>query len=50
MVNLLTGDMKSAYKYLLDLVHYYEGDVKSQGQELYEQLKNENGDGRNRNS
>jgi CBS domain-containing protein len=27
MVNLLTGDMKSAYKYLLDLVQYSRSDV-----------------------
>ena len=39
MVNLLTGDMKSAYKYLLDLVHYSKGDVKVEAQELSEQLK-----------
>ena len=39
MVNLLTGDMKSAYKYLLDLVQYSRGDVKVQAQELSEQLK-----------
>jgi eukaryotic-like serine/threonine-protein kinase len=39
MVNLLTGDMKSANKYLLDLVRYSRGDVKVQAQELSEQLK-----------
>ena len=39
MVNLLTGDMKSAYKYLLDFVHYSKGDVKAEAQELSEQLK-----------
>ena len=39
MVNLLTGDTKSAYKYLLDLVHYSKGDVKAEAQELSEQIK-----------
>ena len=39
MINLLTGNMKSAYKYLLDLVQYTRGDVKVQVQELSEQLK-----------
>jgi serine/threonine protein kinase len=39
MVNLLTGDMKSAYKYLLDLIHYSKGDVKVEAQELSEQIK-----------
>jgi len=39
MVNLLTGDMKSAYKYLLDLVHYSKGDVKVEARELSEQIK-----------
>lgn len=39
MVNLLTGDMTSAYMYLLDLVHYSRGEVKVQAQELSEQLK-----------
>ena len=39
MVNLLTGDMKSAYKYLLDFVHYSKGDVKIEAQELSEQIK-----------
>ena len=39
MVNLLIGDMVSAYKYLLDLVHYSKGDVKVQAQELSEQIK-----------
>jgi len=39
MVNLLTGDMKSAYKYLLDFVHYSKGDVKVEAQELSEQIK-----------
>ncbi len=39
IVNLLTGDMTSAYKYILDLVHYSQGDVKTQAQELSEQLK-----------
>ena len=39
MVNLLTGDMTSAYKYLLDLVQYSRGDVKVEAQELSEQIK-----------
>ena len=39
MVNLLTGDMKSAYKYLLDFVHYSKGEVKAEAQELSEQIK-----------
>ena len=39
MVNLLTGDMKSAYKYILDLIHYSKGDVKAEAQELSEQIK-----------
>jgi hypothetical protein len=38
MVNLLTGDMKSVYKYLLDLVHYSKGDVKVEAQGLSEQI------------
>ncbi len=33
------GDMKSADKYLLDLVQYSRGNVKVQAQELSEQLK-----------
>jgi hypothetical protein len=39
MVNILTGDMKSVYKYLLDLIHYSKGDVKAKAQELSEQIK-----------
>ena len=39
MINMLTGDLPVSYKYLLDLVHYSRGDVKSQAQELSEQLK-----------
>jgi hypothetical protein len=39
MINMLTGDMATAYKYLLDLVHYSKGDVKAEAQELSEQLK-----------
>jgi serine/threonine protein kinase len=39
MINMLTGDMKSAYKYLLDLIHYSKGDVKAEAQELSEQIK-----------
>jgi len=39
MVNLLTGDMKSAFKYLMDLVNYAEGDVKILARELSEQIR-----------
>jgi serine/threonine protein kinase len=39
MINLLTGDIPNAYKYLLDLVHYSKGDVKVEAQELSEQIK-----------
>jgi hypothetical protein len=39
MVNLLTGDIKSAYKYLLDFILYSKGDVKVVAQELSEQIK-----------
>ena len=39
MMSFSTGDMASAYKYLLDLVHYSKGDVKTEAQELSEQLK-----------
>jgi len=39
MINLLTGDIPTAYKYLLDLVHYSKGDVKAEAQELSEQIK-----------
>jgi len=39
MINLLTGDIPTAYKYLLDLVHYSKGDVKVEAQELSEQIK-----------
>jgi hypothetical protein len=39
LINLITGDITSAYKYLLDLVHYSRGDVKVQAQELSEQIK-----------
>jgi serine/threonine protein kinase len=38
IVNLLSGDMKSAYMYLLDLIHYSKGDVKIEAQELSEQI------------
>jgi hypothetical protein len=31
--------MKSAYKYILDLIHYSKGDVKAEAQELSEQIK-----------
>ena len=39
MINLLTGDIPTAYKYLLDLVHYSKGDVKVEARELSEQIK-----------
>jgi len=39
MINMLTGDIPTAYKYLLDLVHYSKGDVKVEAQELSEQIK-----------
>ena len=39
MINLLTGDITTAYKYLLDLVHYSKGDMKVEAQELSEQIK-----------
>ena len=39
MINLLTGDIPTAYKYLLDLVHYSKGDVKTEARELSEQIK-----------
>ena len=39
MINLLTGDMKSAYLFLLDLVHHSKGDVKLDARELSEQIK-----------
>ena len=39
MINLLTGDIPTAYKYLLDLIHYSKGDVKVEAKELSEQIK-----------
>jgi serine/threonine protein kinase/predicted negative regulator of RcsB-dependent stress response len=39
MINMLTGDILSSYKYLLDLVHYSTGNEKAHAQELSEQLK-----------
>jgi hypothetical protein len=36
---MLTGDIPTSYKYLLDLVHYSKGDVKAEAHELSEQLK-----------
>jgi serine/threonine protein kinase/Flp pilus assembly protein TadD len=39
MVNLLTGDLASAYNYLSDLVNYAEGDVKTAAMELSEQIR-----------
>ena len=40
MINLLTGDIATAYNYLSDLVTYAEGDVKADVMELSEQLRN----------
>ena len=39
MINLVTGDLPTSYKYLLDLVHYSKGDMKVEAQELSEQIK-----------
>ncbi len=39
MINMLTGDIQTAYKYLLDLAHYSKGDVKSEARELAEQIQ-----------
>jgi len=39
MINMLTGDLQTSYKYLLDLVHYSKGDVRADAQELSEQIK-----------
>jgi hypothetical protein len=39
MINMLTGDISTAYKYVLDLVQYSKGDVKAEAQELADQLK-----------
>ena len=39
MINLLTGDLATSYKYLLDLVHYSKGGVKVETRELSEQIK-----------
>ena len=39
MINILTGDLKSAYKYLVDLEHYSKGNVKVEAKELSEQIK-----------
>jgi serine/threonine protein kinase len=39
MISMVTGDIATAYKYLLDLVQYSKGDVKADAQELSEQLK-----------
>jgi outer membrane protein assembly factor BamB len=39
MINLLTGDLPTSYKYLLDLVHYSKGDVNVEARELSEQIK-----------
>ena len=40
MVNLLTGDIATAYKYLSDLATYAEGEVKAEAMELSEQIRN----------
>jgi len=40
MINLLTGDIATAYKYLSDLATYAEGDVKADALELSEQIRN----------
>ena len=39
MINMLTGDLPTSYKYLLDLVHYSKGEVEAEAQELSEQIK-----------
>jgi outer membrane protein assembly factor BamB/serine/threonine protein kinase len=39
MINLLTGDIVTAYKYLSDLAIYAEGDVKTEVMELSEQIR-----------
>jgi tetratricopeptide (TPR) repeat protein/serine/threonine protein kinase len=40
MINLLTGDIATAYKYLSDLVTYAEGEIKTEAMELSEQIRN----------
>ena len=39
MINMQIGDIATAYKYLLDFIHYSKGDVRVEAQELSEQLK-----------
>lgn len=39
MTHLKTGDIANSYTYLLDLVHFTKGDVKSDARELSEQIK-----------
>ena len=39
MINMVTGDIATAYKYILDLVQYTKGNVKIEAQELSDQLK-----------
>jgi hypothetical protein len=39
MINMHTGDIPTAYKFLLDFIHYSKGDVKVEAQELSEQIK-----------
>ena len=40
MINLLTGDITAAYKYISELLTYAEGDVKADAMELSEQIRN----------
>ena len=39
MINMVTGDIATAYKYVLDLVQYTKGNIKIEAQELSDQLK-----------
>ncbi len=39
LINMLTGDIPTAFKYLLDLAHYSKGDVKEEAQELAGQIR-----------
>ncbi|MGA2917931.1 protein kinase domain-containing protein [Methanoregula sp.] len=39
MVSLVTGDLESAYKYLVNLVQYARGDVKDEVQDLAKEIK-----------
>ncbi|MFA4860241.1 serine/threonine-protein kinase [Methanoregula sp.] len=40
LTHLRTGDPATAHTYLLDLIHYAEGDVKDEAVDLSEQLRN----------